>query len=84
MVSQYAPNAYGLYDITGNVWQWTSDLYRADYYAKLAVAGKVSRNPQGPETSLDPDEPGAVKRVQRRLVPLHLPVLLPLYCRNTR
>lgn len=65
MVSQYAPNAYGLYDITGNVWQWTSDLYRADYYAKLAATGKVERNPQGPEVSLDPDEPGVVKRVQR-------------------
>lgn len=65
MVAQYAPNAYGLYDITGNVWQWTGDLYRADYYAKLAAAKKVARNPQGPETSLDPDEPGAIKRVQR-------------------
>jgi sulfatase modifying factor 1 len=65
MVAQYAPNAYGLYDITGNVWQWNSDLYRADYYATLAATGKVTRNPQGPETSLDSDEPGAVKRVQR-------------------
>jgi sulfatase modifying factor 1 len=65
MVAQYAPNAYGLYDITGNVWQWTSDLYRADYYAKLSVTGKVVRNPQGPDTSLDPTEPGVQKRVQR-------------------
>jgi formylglycine-generating enzyme len=64
-VSQYPPNAYGLYDITGNVWQWTSDLYRADYYAELAATAKVARNPHGPETSLDPTEPGVTKRVQR-------------------
>jgi sulfatase modifying factor 1 len=64
-VAQYPPNAYGLYDITGNVWQWTSDLYRSDYYAKLAATGKVARNPSGPDTSYDPSEPGVIKRVQR-------------------
>jgi sulfatase modifying factor 1 len=64
-VSQYPPNGYGLYDITGNVWQWTSDFYRADYYAELAATGKVARNPHGPNTSYDPAEPGVTKRVQR-------------------
>jgi formylglycine-generating enzyme required for sulfatase activity len=64
-VAQFVPNGYGLYDITGNVWQWTQDLYRADYYAELNASGKVARNPQGPGTSLDPSEPGIEKRVQR-------------------
>jgi formylglycine-generating enzyme len=64
-VAQFAANGYGLYDITGNVWQWTRDLYRADYYAELRATGKVTRNPQGPEVSLDPAEPGVQKRVQR-------------------
>lgn len=64
-VAQFPPNAYGLYDITGNVWQWISDFYRADYYAELAAAGVVARNPQGPDTSLDPMEPGVQKRAQR-------------------
>jgi formylglycine-generating enzyme required for sulfatase activity len=64
-VAQFAPNGYGLYDITGNVWQWTHDLYRADYYAQLSASGKVARNPQGPVASLDPAEPGVEKRVQR-------------------
>ena len=64
-VAQFPPNGYGLYDITGNVWQWTEDLYRADYYAELSTSTKVTRNPQGPETSLDPTEPGVEKRVQR-------------------
>jgi formylglycine-generating enzyme required for sulfatase activity len=64
-VAQFSPNGYGLYDITGNVWQWTKDLYRADYYTELRATGEVTRNPQGPDTSLDPSEPGVQKRVQR-------------------
>jgi formylglycine-generating enzyme len=64
-VAQYPPNGYGLSDITGNVWQWTKDLYRADYYAELGTTDKLARNPQGPATSLDPKEPGVEKRVQR-------------------
>ena len=57
-VAQFPPNGYGLYDITGNVWQWTGDLYRPGYYAELSTSTNVTRNPQGPETSLDPTEPG--------------------------
>ena len=64
-VAQYPPNRYGLYDMAGNVWQWCSDWYRADYYATLAAQGGVAHNPQGPADSLDPSEPDQKKRVQR-------------------
>ncbi len=64
-VAQYPPNGYGLFDMAGNVWQWTSDWYRPDYYQQLASAGGVARNPQGPDSSFDPAEPTEKKKVHR-------------------
>lgn len=62
-VKSYAHNGYGLFDMAGNVWEWCSDWYNADYYKTLQ--NTTSQNPKGPAKSYDPEDPYMPKRSLR-------------------
>jgi formylglycine-generating enzyme required for sulfatase activity len=67
-VGTYPANGYGLTDVTGSVWQWTADLYRADAFRLQRARSEVAVNPKGPGDSFDPEDelaPKAPKRVIR-------------------
>jgi formylglycine-generating enzyme required for sulfatase activity len=55
-VKSYPPNGLGLYDMLGNVWELTSDLFNVNYYNKLDIS-TVIINPKGAKTSYSPDNP---------------------------
>lgn len=67
-VCAFPANAYGLCDMTGNVWQWTADWYRADAYVFSSALHDGSAAPQMPDGSYDPDEPGVPEDAPKRVI----------------
>ncbi len=83
-VQTYEPNGYGLYDMIGNVWEWTTDWFSPKHQPDAAKACCIPRNPRGArmQDSYDDCQPNI--RIPRKVLKGGSFLCAPNYCRRYR
>jgi formylglycine-generating enzyme required for sulfatase activity len=83
-VTAFPPNGYGVYDMIGNTWEWTTDWYSPKHEADAAKACCVPENPRGggEEGSYDLCQPQI--KIPRKVIKGGSHLCAPNYCRRYR
>ena len=83
-VTAFPPNGYGIQDMIGNVWEWTTDWYSPKHAADAPKACCVPENPRGgsEEASYDFCEPNI--KIPRKVIKGGSHLCAPNYCRRYR
>jgi formylglycine-generating enzyme required for sulfatase activity len=84
-VGKFPANGYGLYDVAGNVWEWTRDFFTSKHPDAVTHACCVPQNPrvESPDGSYDLSDPGG-QHIPRRVIKGGSHLCAPNYCLRYR